>query len=211
MSVPRVTYSRELEEVVTQRHTGAVDAAVLEAVSVLAGRFAEVRLSQAWAAAEEGAEVSADGTTLGLTVLPGRFADPNRLMQFLRHELGHLADILDHTFGYGGTLDSLAMTPALRRGFKLLWACSVDGRTAQRGGMPLHSSEEYEAEFARRFPGLRPAAVREAVKGLWREERPCYGCLMRTAADFSAQRTPATVPAGPVAPELRVRYAPSPT
>ncbi len=203
MSMLRISYSQELQDVVAKRNPGTVHAAVLDAVAVLDGRFGEVRLSPASAAVEEGAEVGADGTTLGLIVLPGRFADPNRLTQFLRHELGHLADILDHTFGYGDTLDGLMMTPALRRGCKLLWACSVDGRTAQRGGMPLHSSEEYEAEFARRFPGLRPAAVREAVKELWHEERPCYGCLMQMAADFSVQ--PASV-----APELRVRYAPSP-
>lgn len=210
MSMLRISYSQELQDVVAQRHPGTVHAAVLDAVAVLDGRFGEVRLSPASAAAEEGAEVSADGTTLGLTVLPRRFADPNRLTQFLRHELGHLADILDQTFGYGATPDGLAITPALRRGCKLLWACSVDGRTAQRGGVPLHSSEEYVAEFARRFPNLRPAAVRDVVKGLWHEERQCYACLMRMAADFSAEPAPAPAAAGPLAPERRVRYAPSP-
>jgi hypothetical protein len=210
MNVPRVSCSQELQDVVAQRGgLGAVDAAVVEAVSLLADRFAEVRLSPAWTAVEEGAEVSADGATLALTVLPGRFADPTRLTQFLRHELGHVADILDGAFGYGDTPEDLAITPALRRGCKLLWACSVDGRTVQFGGMPLHSSEEYEAEFMRRFPGLPRDIAGAAVKRLWHEERPCYCRLMRMAADLSVQ--PAAVPfaASQAAPGPRVRYAAS--
>lgn len=188
MGATRISYGQELQDLVTWRTgPGAVDAAVREAVSVLAGRFSEVLLSPAWTAVEEGAEVSADGTTLGLTVLPGRFGDPAGLRRFLRHELGHVADILDGTFGYGDMPEDLAMTPALRRGCKLLWACSVDGRTARLRGMPLHSSEEYEAEFVRRFPGLPADAAGAAVRRLWHEERPRHCCLMRMAADLGAQ------------------------
>ncbi|HLY24227.1 MAG TPA: hypothetical protein VKT83_17310 [bacterium] len=198
MAATRIRYSQELQEAVA-RHglLSRYDAAVREAVAVLAGRFTEVRLSPAWAAPDEGAAVGEDGATLHLTVLPLRFANPFGLTRFLRHELGHVADILDGAFGYGNVPEDLAATPTLRRRFKLLWACCVDGRTARLGGSPLHTPAEYEVEFLRQFPGLTDGAARVAVGGLWDRERPCYWCLMRMAADLAAQPVASLSVAGP--------------
>lgn len=161
------------------------DAAVREAVAVLADRFAEVVVSRAWAASEEGAEVSENQSTLGLKILPMRFADPLGLKRFLRHEFGHVTDILDVTFGYGTeALEDLAATHALRKRSRLLWCCSIDGRIASAGASPLHNQEEYEAEFVRLFPGLPSVLAETTVGALWNGERPPYGSLMRMAAEL---------------------------
>lgn len=206
MAATRIRYSQELQEAVAQHGPlSTYDAAVREAVAVLAGRFAEVRLSPAWAAPDEGAAVGEDGATLHLTVLPLRFVNPLGLTRFLRHELGHVADILDGAFGYGNVPEDLAATPTLRRRFKLLWACCVDGRTARLGGSPLHTLEEYEVEFLRQFPGLTDRAAKVAV-GLWDGERPCYCCLMQMAADLAARPAASLSVAGPAVVD-EARYA----
>lgn len=185
MAATRIRYSQELQETVAPREGfGAYDAAVRGAIAVLAGRFAEVLVTPAWTASEEGAEVTEDGTALRLTILPVRFADPLRLTRSLRHELGHVADILDETFAHGAAPDGLVVTHTLRRRLKLLWACSIDGRTANLGASPLHQKQEYEAEFARLFSGISSDTVRAAVAQLWDGERPQYCCLMRMAADL---------------------------
>ncbi|HLJ58485.1 MAG TPA: hypothetical protein VKZ50_02015 [bacterium] len=159
--------------------------AVREAVAVLADRFAEVVVSRAWAASEEGAEVSENQSTLGLKILPMRFADPLGLQRFLRHEFGHVTDILDVTFGYGTeALDDLAATRALRKRSRLLWCCSIDGRIASAGAAPLHTQEDYEAEFVRLFPGLPSVLAETTVGALWNGERPPYSSLMRMAAEL---------------------------
>ncbi len=164
----------------------AYDSAVREAVSGLADRFIEVLVSPAWAASEEGAEVSEDRSTLGLRVLPVRFADPLELKRFLCHELGHVIDILDATFGYGaGVREGLAVTQALRRRFSLFWDCSIDGRIARTGRAPLHTRKEYEAECVRLFPGLPGDVPESAVGRLWEGERPPYCSLVHMAADLA--------------------------
>ncbi|MHB8731232.1 MAG: hypothetical protein ACYDAB_05520 [bacterium] len=207
MEATRIRYSQELQEAVAQHGPlSTYDDAVREAVAVLAGRFAEVRLSPAWAAPDEGAAVGEDHATLHLTVLPLRFANPRGLTRFLRHELGHVADILDSAFGYGNVPEDLAATPTLRRRFKLLWACCVDGRTARLGGSPLHTLEEYEVEFLRQFPGLTDGAAGVAVRRLWDGQRPCYHCLMRMAADLAAQPAASLSVAGPAVVD-EARYA----
>ncbi|HEV2358694.1 MAG TPA: hypothetical protein VGZ23_13965 [bacterium] len=212
MAATRISYSPELEGALARREgVGRFDATVREAISVLTDRFTEVRLSPAWAAAEEGAEVGADGVTLSLTVLPARFADPLGLTRFLRHELGHVADILDDEFAYGHVPEDLIMTPTLRRRFKLLWACSVDGRTAQLGGSPLHARAEYQAELVRRFPGLSGGVAGMAVNQLWDDQRPRYCCLMRMAADLAAQPAAVLSTTGPTAVTQGARYATSQT
>ena len=43
MSMLRISYRQELQDVVAQRNPGAVHAAVLDAVAVLDGRFGDVR------------------------------------------------------------------------------------------------------------------------------------------------------------------------
>jgi hypothetical protein len=185
MTATQIRYSQELQETVAPREGfGAYDAAVREAIAVLAGRFAEVLVTPAWTGSEEGAEVTEDGTALRLTILPVRFADPLRLTRSLRHELGHVADILDETFAHGAAPDGLVVTHTLRRRFKLLWACSIDGRTASLGASPLHQKQEYEAELARLFSGISSDTARAAVAELWEGERPSYCCLMRMAADL---------------------------
>lgn len=197
MAATHIRYSQELQETVAPREgLGAYDAAVQEAVAVLAGRFAEVLVAPAWTASEEGAEVTGDGTTLRLTILPVRFADPLRLTRSLRHELGHVADILDETFAHGAAPDGLMVTHTLRRRFKLLWACSVDGRTARLGRSPLHQQQEYEVEFARLFSGISSDTARTAVAQLWEGERLSYCCLMRMAADLTMSPNAALVMSG---------------
>jgi hypothetical protein len=177
----RVLHARLFEEM----GSGAL---VADAVERFTGRIGEVFVSRAWTRAEEGAELSADRRTLGLRVLPNRFASPSDLGCLLDHECERVADILDETFGYGtGLPDGPAgATRALGERFGFLWDCSLDGRTARAGGTPLRTREERQEECARLFFRLSPDAAEAVVRRLWEGERPAYAALVQMAANPAA-------------------------
>lgn len=157
---------------------------VNETVSGLHGRVDEVLVSRAWSRAEEGAELSRDRRTVGVRLRPARFGDPADLTRFLRHECGHITDMLDETFGYGDGLPETAGSVRLAgEHFGFLWDCSIDGRTARTGREPLRTRAEYEEACSRVFAGITVEAARVAVGRLWEGERPTYTMLLRAASD----------------------------
>lgn len=190
----RILYARFFEELDCGRP-------VAEAVRAFAGAIDDVLISCAWTRAEEGAELSQDRRTLGLRILPARFAALPDLERFLRHECGHVADMLDKSFGYGAGLPEgpAGATRPLGERFGLLWDCSIDGRTARTGGVPLRTREDYEAAFGRVFPGFASAPAGVVVSRSWEGERPTYADLVRVAADPLALAVWAEVPASPEA------------
>ncbi|MBI3974856.1 MAG: hypothetical protein HY334_00515, partial [Armatimonadetes bacterium] len=161
---------------------------VAEAAGGVAGRMAEVLVTRAWTRPEEGIELGSDGRTLGVRILPARFASPAELPRFLRHEFGHVADMVDEAFGYGSGVGEVVGRMSRLRGdrFGLLWDCTIDGRAARAGEFPLHAPQELEAECARLYPALPPGAPSAVVRRLWEGERPTYATLVRWATDPAA-------------------------
>jgi hypothetical protein len=149
-------------------------------------RFDAVFVTRAWSPPEEGAALSVDGKTLGMRIMVDRFGSPD-LPRLLRHELGHVIDMLDPAFGYG--LGRAVSTPGAHRiedRFSLLWDCVVDGRTAAAGGQPLATRSERYAEFRRLFPEFTPDAAEIVVGSLWGGARPTYHELISLARDPQA-------------------------
>lgn len=174
----RILYARFFEELDCGRP-------VAEAVRAFTSLIADVLVSRAWTRAEEGAELSQDRRTLGLRILPARFASALELERFLHHERGHVADMLDEAFGYGSGLPEgpAGATRPMGERFGFLWDCSIDGRTARAGGVPWRTRDEYQKRCGRFFPSLSPAATEVVVNGLWEGERPAYPSLIRMAED----------------------------
>lgn len=158
---------------------------VAVAAAGFAGRIEEVLVTRAWSRSEEGAELSDDGRMLGLRLLPAWFGSLPDLRRFLRHECGHVADMLDETFGYGSRLAGVSGGMPRLHGdrFGFLWDCSVDGRTERAGGTPLRTREGLEEEGVRLFPTFPREVVAAVVRRLWEGERPPYALLVRLAVD----------------------------
>ena len=116
---------------------------------------------------DEGAElfVSPESGTNGalrrvvvIRLRPETFTLPDRLRLLLRHELFHIADMLDPRFGYAPRLPVTDAGPSherlLRDRYRVLWDAYIDGRLSRLGWAPPGIRADRLSEFARAFPRL---------------------------------------------------------
>ena len=89
---------------------------------------------------------------------PSKVLDREPLLAFLRHELMHLADMLDPGSGYEPELPQLEATPSLDRlirdRYRVLWDYWIDGRLLRRDWAPPQVRDQRLAEFRATFPML---------------------------------------------------------
>jgi len=141
-----------------------------EQPSVAAGA-ARCLVATAPSSGEEGAELfvssgngpaGARGRTLLIRLKPVTLTLPDRLRSLLRHELLHIADMLDPRFGYEPRLPPSAAAPAserlLRERYRVLWDAYIDGRLAVLGRAPAGARAARLGEFTRAFPALGEVA-----------------------------------------------------
>jgi hypothetical protein len=93
-----------------------------------------------------------------IRVRPETLSIPRRLRFLLRHELTHIADMLDPRFGYEPRLRVSEALPTrerlLRERYRVLWDAFIDGRLAQSGWAPAGIRAERLRDFACTFPML---------------------------------------------------------
>jgi hypothetical protein len=124
-------------------------------------------VSQAPGKKEEGAElfVSTDEglterehRTVRLLLRPESLLNPERLLTFLRHELFHIADMLDPGFGYEPALPAAEGGPTHDRllidRYRTLWDVTIDGRMSRHGWLSESSRADHLAYFGRLFSML---------------------------------------------------------
>jgi hypothetical protein len=105
--------------------------------------------------------------TLLVRCTPERLAVPERALAFLRHELLHVADMLDPDFGYEPRLPAgSGRRPDARLAdrYRVLWDAYVDGRLVAGARALASLRVERLREFRSAFPELgdeAPAAFRE--------------------------------------------------
>lgn len=134
-------------------------------------RVAEGRVLRAVTRREEGADL-VDQIVPGevdqrpilvLRLRPGTLFEPEALRALLRHELMHVADMLDPAFGYQRSLPDSDVGPSrdniVRDRYRVLWDVTIDGRLARAGrcGVPLGPDPIRDArwqEFAGTFAML---------------------------------------------------------
>ena len=106
---------------------------------------------------EEGTR-EADRRSVVLRLRPERLLAAPQLLEFLRHELLHIADMLDPCFAYEPWLPSADAGPAnrelLKDRYRVLWDAYVDGRLSRLGWAPAGVRAERLSEFRRAFPAL---------------------------------------------------------
>lgn len=118
-------------------------------------------------AADDGAElfVQADQNrpgvhrrTVRLLLRPEVLSSPEVLLTFLRHELFHIADMLDPKFAYEPALPASDVGPTydslLRSRYRVLWDTTINARMLQRGWLPAAARSRCRSEFFSAFPML---------------------------------------------------------
>ena len=165
------------------RLNGTVADAVAE--QPLIGRhIAECFVAAAAQPKQEGAElfVAAGKTsqigprrTLRILLRPESLLEPRVLTPFLRHELLHIADMLDPAFGYEPSLPAAEGGPTydtlITHRYRVLWDVTIDGRMARRGWADADVRDRNLGEFLSAFP-LLGAAGREIFKRFFDAPQP---------------------------------------
>jgi hypothetical protein len=166
----------------------AIRTAIRERPAV-ARRVRVVLVGEARGRADEGITWEPSGAHLGIRVDPARFDDPEGLVAWARHLLGHAEDTLDPGFGFEpGAVESTLPVPAQAR-FHRLWDIAVDARiaaagraTAPGGGAPDRVRAGHRARLAGDLPGVAEAAIDDALDRLWSGPRPVFAELVAWAA-----------------------------
>jgi len=114
------------------------------------------------------------------------------LAAFLRHELMHLADMVDPVFGYSPRLDlgrGTAIEQRLvRERYRVLWAVTIDGRLDRAGRATIAGRAQRQAEFDRAFSFWPESRRQEVFTALWTDPAPAHAGLLALAADPRALR-----------------------
>ncbi|MBI4329480.1 MAG: hypothetical protein HY685_06415 [Chloroflexi bacterium] len=148
-------------------------------------RIEEVFIGRA-STEEEGADLSGDPRRIGMKLPAKRFFDLESLLRYLRHELEHIADLLDPAFGYDEA-GFLATSPSeanlIRDRYRVIWAISIDGRLQQEGKEPGASREERWEELTALCPTIPPPLRLAIFENLWRAGRLSHGEILAMAKD----------------------------
>lgn len=118
-------------------------------------------------AADEGAELfvrsdeNSARRTVRILLRPESLLSPE-LLTLLRHELFHIADMLDPAYGYEPALPSSGVGPTydqlLTNRYRLLWDITIDSRMLRRGWAPQTVRTTHLAHFNEAFPALQDQA-----------------------------------------------------
>jgi len=154
------------------------------------------RIAAARSRRDEGAElfvrppgpdpVERDRRWVVVRLRPEALGSADSLLLFLRHELLHIADMLDPCFGYEPIIRQPAADPApdrlLRDRYRALWDASIDGRLVRLGVAPPSIRAGRLSDFTRVFPMLGPGTA-EAFSRFF-DGAPCtHADLAAFAAD----------------------------
>ena len=139
-----------------------------EAISeqpLLSSEVKSCLVSRAPGKQEEGAELfvnseeklsNKEKRAVSIFLRPESLLHPAPLLTFLRHELMHIADMLDPGFGYEPDLPAAEGGPThdrlLKERYRVLWDATIDGRMARRGWGVESLREERLREFRNTFP-----------------------------------------------------------
>lgn len=156
----------------------------------LAARARSILVGQARSAQDEGVTCEPDGEHLGFRLEIWRFAQPDDLLTWARHALGHAEDTADPAFGFRPGWDGDGAGAAIRTAAQgrlhRLWDISVDGRLAAAGFRTATTWTRHRARLAADLSGASAAAVDIAMDRLWCGPRPDFSSLLAWATSPAA-------------------------
>ena len=125
-------------------------------------------------------------TSILITLTPEQFCKPDRLLDYLRHELQHIEDLLNPCFGYklnssNPNVSSLIDSLFLQR-YSILWDLTVDGRLSNKNLPTLLSKEAHFEKFQQTFQ-LPPSESSRLFDYFFNNPNPKHEKLEDFAAD----------------------------
>jgi len=167
----------------------------LQEQPIIATRIGSCFIVRAGQSKEEGAELfvaPAPGheesaiRTARIALRPESLLEGGWLLAFLRHELFHLADMLDPAFAYEPTLPKAEGGPTydtlIANRYRVLWAVTINGRMARRGWLAAPVRDEQWHEFIHAFPMLEKAGA-ECFERFFNADQPAHQELAAFAFD----------------------------
>ena len=83
---------------------------------------------------------------VGIKLIPRRFYDP-AINRYLRHELTHIADMLDEAFRYDPDT-KIGFNPGdehlIFNRYRVLWSLHIDSRISRKGKEPMFSTDNFQ-------------------------------------------------------------------
>lgn len=147
----------------------------------------EVFVGKAQMKGEESADLSRDRRRAGIKIHPEQFLDPSGLPRCLRHELGHVADMLDDTFGYlyeeGFPVGSPAAVNLIKNRYRTIWDIYIDGRLQRNWKETISDKEGRLREFEAIYPNISSSQRVAAFEALWGAERLTHSEILEMAMD----------------------------
>jgi hypothetical protein len=152
-----------------------------------ARRCDTVSASDAAGAAGTGETPALPSRNAVVAMRPERFERNGCLGLFLRHELTHLHDMVDPSFGYSPELPPLGRVTApprlIRERYRLLWDITIDARLRRVGHAVSGTREQQEKLFQRAYAFWGEEQRRSVFGELSSTLEPRHARLLTLAAD----------------------------
>jgi hypothetical protein len=154
--------------------------------AAVADRVRIVLVGDARGRPDEGITWEPGGEHLGIRIDAARFGDPEDLLAWARHALGHAEDTIDPAFGFRPGWEETAdgrVASGTQARLHRLWDVTVDARLAA-GGLLLDGSapQRHCERIAADLPGVAAHTVDAAFELLWDGPRPAFAQLLAWAA-----------------------------
>jgi len=122
---------------------------ILDEFPILKGKVEEVHIRRATTKQNEGSNVVDKGRKILIRLYPELFIEGNTILKGIRHELMHVSDMMDESFGYKD--EEFNCSPMEERmindRYRLFWDISVDGRLIREGRETIADINERRREF----------------------------------------------------------------
>ena len=120
-----------------------------------------------------------------IKIRPEMFLEVPQLRKVLRHELMHIMDIMDDTYGYETKIDAANPTEEIfiRDRYRVIWDIYIDSRLTKGGKETVIDKDKRFLEFSSLYQKI-PYSQRVAVfEGLWATERMTHREILDMARD----------------------------
>jgi hypothetical protein len=122
---------------------------------------------------------------VGIKLIPRRFYDP-ALSRYCRHELMHVADMLDPEFGYDPDT-KVGQNPGeetlILQRYRVLWSLHVDSRLERAGKETMLPKQDRFKEFRSWYRKIPPPQLKSVFEGLWQTDTFNHSELVEMATD----------------------------